>query len=96
MVQTDYENLTPEEKWEHATIMTLFALFIIGSGVYAFIEVKDSTTYCGVSAVTQIYAFGMMLIFMFVTYYYWAKKHIKKLKVEKAKKTESEEEKVEE
>ena len=85
------------KKWEHATMMTLFSLFIIGSGVYAFIEVKDATTYCGVSAVTQIYAFGMMLIFMFVTYYYWAKKHIKKLKAEKVQKiAEESEEKIEE
>lgn len=42
--------------------------FILMSGIFSFIVVKDPTTYCGVSAVTQMYAFNAMDIFIFCIY----------------------------
>lgn len=72
------------KKWEHATLMSLLVAFLIGSGVYCFVEVKDATTYCGVSAATQIYAFCVMFIVIFVIYYYYARKQINVWKAAKA------------
>lgn len=83
------------KKWEHATLMSLLVAFLIGSGVYCFVEVKDPTSYCGVSAATQIYAFCVMFIVIFIIYYHYARIHINNLKAAKSEVVEQANEEVE-
>ena len=78
------------KQWEHAMIQTFATLFVICIGVWCFVEVKDKTSYCGVSAATQIIAFSLMNILNFMIYFNYQKQYINQLK-EQEKETAVEE-----
>ena len=78
------------KQWEHAMIQTFATLFVSCIGVWCFVEVKDKTSYCGVSAATQIIAFSLMNILNFMIYFNYQKQYINQLK-EQEKETAVEE-----
>ena len=80
------------KQWDHAIVQTFATLFVICIGVWCFVEVKDKTTYCGVSAATQIIAFSLVNVLNFMIFYFYEKQYINKLKEEEKKEiVESEE-----
>lgn len=73
------------KQWDHAIVQTLATCFVIIIGVWCFVEVKDKTSYCGVSAATQIIAFSLMNVLNYMIFYFYEKQYINKLKEEEKK-----------